>query len=95
MSAPDRESPSSVDQYRELAQRIYVQLSANVYSTGTQGKPEPKVLAAFSFRCAEAFEAAERETDRAKARAARESKEKVDLNKIDMSGMFASNLAKK
>src|SRR5438876_10325 len=85
----------SSEQYRELALRIYVQLAANVYSTGTQGKPEPKILAAFSFRCAEAFEAAEVETDRAKARAAREAKEKVDLNKIDMSGMFAANLAKK
>ncbi len=94
MTAPVKEATESSDQYRELALRIYVQLSANVYSTGTQGKPEPKTLAAFSFRCAEAFEAAEKETDRAKARAAREAKEKVDLSKIDMSGMFA-NLTKK
>ncbi len=95
MTSPVKEAIESSEQYRELALRIYVQLSANVYSTGTQGKPEPKILAAFSFRCAEAFEAAESETDRAKARAAREAKEKVDLNKIDMSGMFAPSLAKK
>jgi hypothetical protein len=90
MSSPTE----STEEYRELALRIYVQLAANVYSTGTQGKPEPKILAAFSLRCAEAFEAAEGETPRAKARAAREAKERVDLNKIDMSGMFA-NVAKK
>ena len=95
MTSPVKEAAESPEQYRELALRIYVQLAANVYSTGTQGKPEPKILAAFSFRCAEAFEAAEGETPRAKARAAREAKEKVDLNKIDMSGMFAPNLAKK
>ena len=94
MTSPVKEATESSEQYRELALRIYVQLAANVYSTGTQGKPEPKLLAAFSFRCAEAFEAAEVETDRAKARAAREAKEKVDLNKIDMSGMFANGLKK-
>ena len=97
MSAPAKEAApaASAESYRELALRIYVQLSANIYSTGTQNKPDPKALAAFSFKLAEAFEAAEVETDRAKARAAREAKEKVDLNKIDMSGMFAANLAKK
>ena len=97
MSAPAKEAAapaSSAEAYRELALRIYVQLSANIYSTGTQNKPDPKALAAFSFKLAEAFEAAEQETDRGKAAAAKEAKEKVDLNKIDMSGMFA-NLTKK
>jgi hypothetical protein len=96
MSAPANEPApaASVETYRDLALRIYVQLSASVYSTGTQNKPDPKALAAFSFKLAEAFEAAEKETDRAKAAAAREAKEKVDLSKIDMSGMFA-NLTKK
>ncbi len=97
MSAPAKEAAApaaSAEAYRELALRIYVQLSANIYSTGTQNKPDPKALAAFSFKLAEAFEAAEHETDRGKAAAAKEAKEKVDLNKIDMSGMFA-NLTKK
>jgi hypothetical protein len=95
MSAPSKEAAApSAETYRELALRIYVQLSANVYSTGTQNKPDPKALAAFSFKLAEAFEAAEKETDRAKAAAVKEAKEKVDLSKIDMSGMFA-NLTKK
>jgi hypothetical protein len=61
-----------------------------VYSTGTQNKPDPKALAAFSFKLAEAFEAAEQETDRAKVAAAKDAKEKVDLSKIDMSSMFAN-----
>jgi hypothetical protein len=92
MSAPANEaiSAASAESHRELALRIYVQLSANIYSTGTQNKPDPKALAAFSFKLAEAFEAAEKETDRGKAAAAKEAKEKVDLSKIDMSGMFAN-----
>jgi len=97
MSAPAKEAAAAVasaETYRELALRIYVQLAANVYSTGTQNKPDPKALAAFSFKLAEAFEAAEKETDRSKVAAAKEAKEKVDLSKIDMSGMFA-NLTKK
>jgi len=97
MSAPAKEAAApatSAESFRELALRIYVQLSANIYSTGTQNKPDPKALAAFSFKLAEAFEAAEQETDRGKAAAAKEAKEKVDLSKIDMSGMF-KNLTKK
>ena len=98
MSAPAKEAAAAVaasaESYRELALRIYVQLSANIYSTGTQNKPDPKALAAFSFKLAEAFDAAEKETDRAKVAAAKEAKENVDLSKIDMSGMFA-NLTKK
>ena len=95
MSAPSKEAAApSAETYRELALRIYVQLSANIYSTGTQNKPDPKALAAFSFKLAEAFDAAEKETDRAKVAAAKEAKENVDLSKIDMSGMFA-NLTKK
>ena len=97
MSAPAKEAAApaaSAEAYRELALRIYVQLSANIYSTGTQNKPDPKALAAFSFKLAEAFEAAELETDRGKAAAEKEAKEKVDLNKIDMSGMFANGSKK-
>jgi hypothetical protein len=98
MSAPTKEAAAAIvasaHSYRELALRIYIQLSANVYSTGTQNKPDPKALAAFSFKLAEAFEAAEKETDRAKVAAAKEAKENVDLSKIDMSGMF-TNLTKK
>jgi len=98
MSAPAKDAAAvvaaSAESHRDLALRIYVQLSANIYATGTQNKPDPKALAAFSFKLAEAFEAAEKETDRGRAATAKEAKEKVDLSKIDMSGMFA-NLTKK
>jgi hypothetical protein len=56
--------------YIDLAERIFVMLSSRVYGTlagSEQKKPDPKALAAFSFRLAEAFEQATKETDRMKA----------------------------
>ena len=89
MSAPTKEAAAvaaSAESYRELALRIYVQLSANIYATGTQNKPDPKALAAFSFKLA-AFTLARSVSFSA---ASKEAKENVDLSKIDMTGMFAN-----
>jgi hypothetical protein len=79
------------DPYVDLAERIFVQLSSRVYGTlaGTeQKKPDPKALAAFSFRLAEAFEQATRETDRIKAQLQAANKAAVKLDDVDLSDVF-------
>jgi hypothetical protein len=84
-------SASGKDPYLELAQQIYVRLAARVYGTlaGTdQRKPDPKALAAYSFKLADAFEQAARQTDRAKAAAEVASKAAVKVGDVDLSGMF-------
>jgi len=85
------------DAFGELALKIYIGLAAQVYGdvgiASERKRPDPKALAAFSFRLADAFEQAERETDRAKAAAAVQAKSKVNLDDIDMSGIF-KNLTK-
>jgi hypothetical protein len=80
--------------YIDLAERIFVNLSARVYGTlsGTdQKKPDPKALAAFSFKLADAFEQATRETDRMKARIDAENKAKVKLDEVDLSSVIAGS----
>jgi hypothetical protein len=94
MSAPTKEKESYVD----LAERIFVQLSSRVYGTlagPEQKKPDPKALAAFSFRLAEAFEQATRETDRMKATIEAANKAAVKLDEVDLSGVFQDTAAKK
>jgi hypothetical protein len=84
-------SASGKDPYLELAQQIYVRLAARVYGTlaGTdQRKPDPKALAAYSFKLADAFEQAARQTDRAKAAAEVASRAAVKVGDVDLSGMF-------
>ncbi|HUG75887.1 MAG TPA: hypothetical protein VML57_00200 [Burkholderiales bacterium] len=84
-------SASGKDPYLELAQQIYVRLAARVYGAlaGTdQRKPDPKALAAYSFKLADAFEQAARQTDRAKAAAEVASKAAVKVGDVDLSGMF-------
>ena len=96
MSAPaPKDAPAKgsaqKDAYVELAERIFVQLSSRVYGTAASSetkKPDPKALAAFSFRLAEAFEAATRETDRMKAQIAAENKAAVKLDEVDISHVF-------
>ena len=94
MSAPapkDAKSPGINDRYIELAQRIFVQLAARVYGTLASSeakKPDPKALAAFSFKLAEAFEAATRETDRVKAALEVANKAAVKLDEVDISHVF-------
>jgi hypothetical protein len=94
MSAPTKEKEPYVD----LAERIFVQLSSRVYGTlagSDQKKPDPKALAAFSFRLAEAFEQATRETDRMKAAIEAANKAAVKLDEVDLSGVFQNTAAKK
>jgi hypothetical protein len=89
--APAKESAQHKDSYIDLAERIFVQLSSRVYGTlaGTeQKKPDPKALAAFSYRLAEAFEQATKETDRVKAALEAASKAAVKLDEVDLSHVF-------
>ena len=77
--------------YIDLAERIFVLLSSRVYGTlagSEQKKPDPKALAAFSFKLAEAFEQATKETDRMKASIEAANKAKVKLDEVDLSGVF-------
>src|SRR3954465_342205 len=81
------------DPYVELAERIFVNLSARVYGTlsGTdQKKPDPKALAAFSFKLADAFEQATKETDRMRASIEAANKAAVKLDEVDLSSVFQS-----
>ena len=55
-----------------------------------QKKPDPKALASYSFKLAEAFEAAILETDRAKARYEAANKAAVKLDDVDLSGVFGA-----
>jgi hypothetical protein len=85
------------DPYIDLAERIFVQLSARVYGmvAGSETKkPDPKTLAVFSFRLADAFEQATRETERVKAKIEAANKAAVKLDEVDLSHVF-QNSAKK
>jgi hypothetical protein len=96
MSAPAKEGQAGAprEAYIDLAEKIYINLAARVYGTlsGTdQKKPDPKALAAFSFKLADAFEQATRETDRMKAKIEAENKAKVNLNEVDLSSVIAGS----
>src|SRR3954463_832831 len=85
---------SAKDPYVDLAERIYVNLAARVYGTlsGTeQKKPDPKALAAFCFKLADAFEQATRETDRMKSKIDAENKARVKLDEVDLSSVIAGS----
>ena len=94
MSAPAKEAKAPpVDLVAELAEKIYIQLAARVYGNlagGDVKKPDPKALAAYSYKLAEAFEQASKETDRAKARIEAENKAKVKLDEVDLTSVFAA-----
>jgi hypothetical protein len=97
MSAPAKDAPpkqsSAQERYIDLAERIYVQLSTRVYGTisGQEvKKPDPKALAAFSFKLADAFEQATRETDRVRASIEAANKAAVKLDEVDLSSVFAA-----
>ena len=80
--------------YIDLAEKIYINLSARVYGTlsGTeQKKPDPKALAAFCFKLADAFEQATRETDRMKSRIEAENKAAVKLDQVDVSSFIGAD----
>ncbi len=81
------------DPYIDLAERIFVQLSSRVYGTLASSeakKPDPKALAAFSFKLADAFEQATRETDRMKAKIEAANKAAVKLDEVDLSHVFGA-----
>jgi hypothetical protein len=90
--APVPETP-----FREIALQIFVNLAARVYSAPAAPdakRPDPKLLAAMCFKMAEAFEAAEKETDRAKAIIEARNKAAVKLDEVDLSSVFASTAKK-
>ena len=79
--------------YIDLAERIFVLLSSRVYGTlagSEQKKPDPKALAAFSYKLADAFEQATKETDRMKASIEAANKAAVKLDEVDLSSVFQS-----
>jgi hypothetical protein len=99
MSAPAKEAPPAgkpgaahvKDAYVELAEKIFINLSARVYGTlsGTeQKKPDPKALAAFSFKLADAFEAATNETPRRLLEIEARNKASVKLDDVDVSSFL-------
>jgi hypothetical protein len=95
MSAPEQKPAAGAapkpDPFRELALQIYVHFAARVYGSppGADGKrPDPKAVAALAFKLAEAFEAAEGETDRAKAIADAKAKAAVKHDEVDLSSVF-------
>ena len=101
MSAP-AEAPAKAgavkgkDPYVDLAERIFVQISSRVYGSlagGEQKKPDPKALAAFCFKLADAFEAASDETPRRLAEIEARNKAAVKLDQVDISSMFAAKPA--
>jgi hypothetical protein len=102
--APSKEAPAKgspaqqKDPYVDLAERIFVQLSSRVYGTLASSeakKPDPKALAAFSFKLADAFEQATKETDRMKAAIEAANKAAVKLDEVDLSSVFQNTAAKK
>lgn len=95
-SAPakvEAQAGAAREAYIDLAEKIYINLAARVYGTlsGTeQKKPDPKALAAFSFKLANAFEEATRETDRMQAKIEAENKAAVKLDQVDVSSFIGA-----
>ena len=97
MSAPESKAAGQpvdpLKEYNELAQKLFVGICARVYSAPSapdQKKPDPKILAAMCFKMADAFEAASRETERAKAIIEARNKAAVKLDEVDLSGVFGA-----
>jgi hypothetical protein len=92
MSASEKQASAAAarDPYIELAEKIFVGLAARIYSAPSEKKPDPKALAAYSFRLAEAFEQASKETDRARAATDVANKAAVRLDEVDLSSVFQS-----
>jgi hypothetical protein len=91
--APAKPAPAAPakDPYVDLAERIFISLSARVYGTlagGDLKKPDPKALAAFSFKLADAFEEAANETPRKVAEIAARNKAAVKLDEVDVSSFI-------
>ena len=90
-SAKASAAPAAKDPYVELAERIFIALSARVYGTlaGTeQRKPDAKALATFSFKLADAFEQATNETPRRVAENLARDKAAVKIDEVDVSSFI-------
>ena len=95
-SAKASAAPAAKDPYVDLAERIFIALSARVYGApagSEQRKPDPKALAAFSFKLAEAFEQATAETPGRQAEVEARRKAAVKIGEVDLSGIL--NMQKK
>lgn len=93
MSAPSK-SAVRADPYIELAEKIFIALASRVYGTlaGTDSrKPDPKALAAYSFKLADAFEQATKETAHAMAANEAADKAAVRIADVDLSDVFESS----
>ena len=94
-AAPPAGKPAAApakDPYVDLAERIFVNLSARVYGTlagSDQKKPDPKALAAFCFKLADAFEQATNETPRKLAELEARNKASVKLDDVDVSSFIS------
>src|SRR5258705_3760987 len=93
---PEKEPQAGAarEAFVDLAEKIYINLAARVYGTlsgSEQKKPDPKALAAFCFKLADAFEQATRETDRMKSKIEAENKAKVKLDEVDLSSVIAGS----
>jgi hypothetical protein len=87
---PASAAPSK-DPYIDLAERIFIGLAARVYGTlagGDMKKPDPKALATFSFKLADAFEQATSETPRKLAETEARNKAAVKLDDVDVSSFI-------
>lgn len=99
MSAPakDGKAANPHQEYIALAERIFVLLSSRVYGTLSGAdvkKPDPKALAAFSFKLAGAFEQATKEDERIKAHIEAANKAAVKLDEVDLSGVLGAPVRK-
>ena len=77
----------------ELARELFIGMASRIYAAPPnpeQKKPDPKALAAFSFKLAEAFEQATKETDRMRASIEAANKAAVKLDDVDLSSVFQS-----
>ena len=89
--APAAAAGPAKDPYVDLAERIFINLSARVYGTlagSEQKKPDPKALAAFCFKLVDAFEQATNETPRKVAEIEARNKASVKLDDVDVSSFI-------
>ncbi len=79
---------SAQDEIRNLAQQIYIEIAGNSYSGAIrEGRPEPKALAALSFKLAEAFLQTHRDINFAIDEEARKRKS-FSFDDVDMGNMM-------
>lgn len=94
MSEPAPGAAASFEErYSQLAFQLFAGLAARAYAdvgVAERKRPDPGQLAAFSFKLADAFLEAEKQTDRAKASAAVAAKAGVQMKDVDLTSLFES-----